>query len=669
MIIIRVINGHTKMSHMSRWTTGSAPRRWRAVAIALRGFAAFAIFSAALTAHGAPVDDREVQTIWRLLDYIGVDYRGAVANGQVVNEPEFAEMTEFSAAVGRRLAALPASSQRTDLQRQAQTLKEAIAAKASPTTVADTAQRLAAALLTAYPVPLAPARVPDLNRGAVLYAAHCASCHGELGDGKGPAAARLDPPPIDFTDLARARLRSTFALYQVIGQGLDGTAMPGFTSLSAAERWDLAFYVGRLAYPVARTREGERAWATDPSVRDRVPDMTALAGMTSATLAQDLGEDRATALTAYLRAHPEAVSASQGSLAVAKAKLADGLLAYESGSRERAADLALAAYLDGFEPLEPVLATRDGALMRRIELSMGELRARIDRGASAMQVREQVAVLDALFTEAEAVLAPDRASDVSNFVGAFTVLLREGLEALLVVVAMLAFLRKAERRDVMPYVHGGWLSALAIGVLTWFVATYLITVSGASREFTEGFGSLFAAVVLLSVGIWMHGKSQADAWQRYIREKMTGALSKRSAWFLFGLTFVVVYREVFETILFYATLWSQGNSGAVLAGAATAALLLGMIGWGLLRFSRRLPIAQFFAYSAALIAVLAVVLAGKGMAALQEAGIVDVRPLLGAPRIAFLGIFPTLEAVLAQVAMLAAVIVGFLYNRRQVRAA
>jgi len=638
--------------------------------VVVRGFAAFAIAAAALTAHGAPVDDREVQTIWRLLDYIGVDYRGAVANGQVISEPEFAEMTEFSAAVGRRLAALPASSQRTDLERQAQTLQAAIAAKASPTHVSEAAQRLAAALLAAYPVPLAPTQVPNPDRGAALYAANCASCHGALGDGKGPAAARLDPPPIDFTNLARARLRSTFALSQVIGQGLAAPAMPGFKSLSATERWDLAFYVGRFAYPAARIGEGERTWATDPSIRNRVPDMAALAGMASATLATDLGEDRATAVTAYLRAHPEAVSvASQGSLAVAKAKLAESLIAYQAGSSKRAADLALAAYLDGFEPLEPVLATRDGALMRRIELSMGELRARIDRGASAMQVREQVAVLDALFTEAEAVLAPDRASDVSNFVGAFTVLLREGLEALLVVVAMLAFLRKAERRDVMPYVHGGWLSALATGVLTWFVATYLITVSGASREFTEGFGSLFAAVVLLSVGIWMHGKSQADAWQRYIREKMTGALSKRSAWFLFGLTFVVVYREVFETILFYATLWSQGNSGAVLAGAATAALLLGMIGWGLLRFSRRLPIAKFFAYSAALIAVLAVVLAGKGMAALQEAGIVDVRPLLGAPRVAFLGIFPTLQVVLAQVAMLAAVIVGFLYNRRQVRAA
>src|SRR3546814_2215283 len=95
------------------------------------------------------------------------------------------------------------------------------------------------------------------------------------------------------------------------------------------------------------------------------------------------------------------------------------------------------------------------------------------------------------------------------------------------------------------------------GVATWAAATYLIGISGASRELTEGFGSIFAAAVLLPVGIWMHGKSRADQWQRYIRDKLDKALSARSAWFLFLLAFVVVYREVFETILFYAALWTQ----------------------------------------------------------------------------------------------------------------
>ena len=92
-------------------------------------------------------------------------------------------------------------------------------------------------------------------------------------------------------------------------------------------------------------------------------------------------------------------------------------------------------------------------------------------------------------------------------------------------------------------------------------------------------------MVLLSVGIWMHGKAQAGQWQRYIREKMSTALSGRSAWLLFGLAFIVVYREVFETILFYAALWSQGNGMAMLAGAGSAILALVLIAWLMLRYS------------------------------------------------------------------------------------
>ena len=296
---------------------------------------------------------------------------------------------------------------------------------------------------------------------------------------------------------------------------------------------------------------------------------------------------------------------------------------------------------------------------------MGEYRAAIEQGGSVEDLANRVLVLNGLFDDAEAALAPSASSNASTFVGAFTILLREGLEALLIIVAMIAFLRKAERTEVLPYVHGGWAGALAAGLLTWFVATYAIGISGASRELTEGFGSLFAAVVLLSVGIWMHGKAQADQWQRYIRDKMAHALSGRSAWVLCGLAFVVVYREVFETILFYAALWAQGNGGALLAGAGAAVLLLGVIAWAMLRYSRQLPIAQFFSYSSWLMAGLTVVLAGKGVAALQEAGIIDIAPLAAAPRLSMLGIFPTWQSILTQFAMAAAIFVGFSFNRRR----
>jgi high-affinity iron transporter len=634
--------------------------------VTLRGLLAglMLLFSVAL-APPAQAETAQVQTIWRLLDYMAVDYGGAVANGRVVNEAEYAEMVEFAALVRTRLDQMPASRARAGLIRDAAALENAIKAKASPATIDTSARRLAAALLSAYPVPLAPSAPPDVMRGAALYAQNCASCHGIRGNGRGPAAAGLEPAPIDFTDENRARRRSLFALYQVIDQGLDGTAMSSFAHLTPDDRWALAFYTGRFAFAGNLPATGKGLWASDIAARREVPNLTVLAGTTPAALSEKLGVDRARAITAYLRANPSAVSADVGgSLAFAKAKLAEAHAAYAAGDTESATDLALSAYLDGFEPVEPVLAARDAALMGRIEGAMGQLRASISRRDSTEIMRRQVAKVDGLFTEAEAVLAPDRASDASSFIGAFTILLREGLEALLVVIAMIAFLRKAERTDVMPYVHGGWIAALGVGVLTWVAATYVIGVSGASRELTEGFGSLFAAAVLLSVGIWMHGKSQADAWQRYIRDKMSHALSKRSAWFLFGLTFVVVYREVFETILFYATLWSQGNGGAVLAGAAAASILLAAIAWVMLRYSRKLPIATFFAYSSALIAMLAVVLAGKGVAALQEAGFIDVSPLRGVPRIAILGIFPTAQAIAGQLIALGIVAIGFWYNSR-----
>ena len=615
---------------------------------------------------GRPALANDAATVWRLLDYVAVDYGGAVDNGRVINAAEYAEMVEFTATIRTRIGALPVTASKTSLSAQAEGLQRAVAEKAAPAVVAARARGLADALLTAYPMAQAPLRVPDTQRAAVLYAQNCASCHGGNGDGHGPAAANLDPPPIAFTDVARARQRSLFGLYQVISQGLDGTAMASFASLPVEDRWALAFYVGSVAF--SNAGEGERLWRSDSALRQRFPNLAALTSITPAALASDIGQAKADTVTAYLRRHSSVIAQNSGSLALSRRRLSQALDAYRAGNRSRAEELALSAYLDGFEPLEPILASRNGDLMARIERAMGELRAAINRDQPTAAVAERVAALDRLFDEAEAVLSPDASSDASTFVGAFTILLREGLEAILIIIAMIAFLRKANRADALPYVHGGWATALIAGALTWVAATYLIGISGASRELTEGFGSLIAAIVLLTVGIWMHGKSQADEWQRYIREKLGSALSRGSAWFLFGLSFLVVYREVFETILFYAALWTQGNGAIILAGIAAGSTTLAVIAWILLRYSRRLPIGKFFAYSSVLVAVLTVVLTGKGVAALQEAGLINVTSLDQYPRIPVLGMFPTTEVAVAQLAALAAIVVGFGLNARRAAA-
>jgi high-affinity iron transporter len=630
---------------------------WVGALIAM--FVAIMLVSPASAQTTAPV-----QTAWRLLDYVAVDYPEAVKGGQIVSPTEYAEMTEFSASARERITSLASSSAKADLARRATALERLIAAKAPAEAVGTAARSLAADLIAAYPVPLAPAVAPNYPRGQALFNQNCASCHATTGDGKGPKSVGLDPPPIAFIDKARARERSTFAFYQVLEQGIDGTSMESFADRPLQDRWDLALYAGTFAFPASKVAEGERIWKSDAALRNRI-NMEKLVGMTPAALAANIGEERADAVIAYLRRNPSVVVPQvSGTLTVARARLNEAVTAYAKGDRKGATNLALSAYLDGFEPVEPVLSARDNALMVRIEGAMGALRAAIANGTSPTTVRDQTRALDTLFGEAETVLAPEQASGASSFFGAFTILLREGLEALLIVVAMLAFLRKADRSDVMPYVHGGWVAALVAGAATWAVATYAVEISGASRELTEGFGSVFAALVLLWVGIWMHGKSNADAWQRYIREKLTTELNARSAWFLFVLSFVVVYREVFETILFYAAIWTQGNGGAVLAGAGSAIAILAVIAGVMMRYSRMLPIGKFFAYSSALMALLAVVLIGKGVSALQEAGYLPVNPLDGFPRIEILGLYPTTEGVAAQAVMIALLAFGFGLNRR-----
>src|SRR3569833_863600 len=209
----------------------------------------FAILLALMVAGPALAHNDEVQTTWRLLDYLAVDYSGAVSNGKVVSASEYAEMREFSASVHDKLAALPNKPGKAALMSSSDRLRTAIDRKASSQEVANIAHGLAADLLRSYPVAMAPSSVPDIGRGARLYASTCAACHGATGHADSDAARALNPPPIAFADRTRADQRSPFALYQVIGHGIEGTAMASFSSLPAQDRWDLAYYASRFAYP------------------------------------------------------------------------------------------------------------------------------------------------------------------------------------------------------------------------------------------------------------------------------------------------------------------------------------------------------------------------------------------------------------------------------------
>ena len=606
--------------------------------------------------------DRARQT-WQLLDYLAVDYGGAVQNGKIARASEYAEMKEFAATAEQQLTALPPSQDLKHLQDQASELNLLIANKAEAKLVADQAHRLASELLKAYPFPVSPTKVPDLSRGAQLFQAQCASCHGAEGHGDGPLAASLNPRPTALSDRERARERSLFALYQVVTQGVHGTAMPSFeTSLSEDDRWALAFFAGSLSYSDTDRSQGASLWNSDRRIREAITGIDAVAQLSEAALATKVDAKVAADVTAHVRLHPQETLPSQSSTAAAKARIAESLAVFEQGDRAAASKLALSAYLDGFEPLEPALRTRDRGLLERIESAMANYRSVIASGSST-EVRSAEKLLQTLLDQAETTLAPSTSDAFTTYIGALTILLREGLEALLVVVAMIAFLHKAQRPEALRYVHWGWSSALAAGVLTWVAAAYVVGISGASRELTEGFSSLFAAAVLLGVGIWMHQKSVAGRWQVYLKQKMSAALDKRAAWFLFSLAFIAVYREVFETVLFYIALWTEGNGIPLVAGLVSGFVVIGITAMLLLRTSARLPIGKFFAVSSLLVAILAVVLVGKGVAGLQEAGLVAIEPI-SLPRIDVLGIFPSLQTILAQAAVLLIATIGFVVNIR-----
>jgi high-affinity iron transporter len=605
-----------------------------------------------------------------LLDYLGADYGGAVRDGKIASADEYKEMQEFSAQIVERVQGLPANPARDAIAVDSQKLASMVADKAAAQTVAAAAVRLRWALIAAYRIPVAPATAPTLSEAPALYALHCASCHGTEGRGDGPAAKALDPAPANFHDAARMTSRSVYGLYSSISLGVQGTAMPAFAQLPDKDRWALAFHVANIGVPAERATRGEALWQkalSGTASPSPFPDMSGLVNTSAEELRQRSGED-AVLLQDYLRAHPGLIeSAKPAPLSLSRSLLAKMLAAYGGGDKAAAGQLAVSAYLDGFEPVESGLDAVDHDLRLQVEHEMLALRAMVNASARVEEVAAQTGRIDALLARADEKLSAGDLSPGGAFISSFIILAREGLEAILILAAIIAFVSRTGRRDAMRWVHAGWIAALALGIVTWAVASYLLDFSGANREMTSGVTALIAAGMLLYVGWWLHGRTQAQEWSRFLRDQVSAALEQKTLWAVASVSFLAVYRELFEVILFYEALWIQAGAGgqhAVLGGVAAAALLLAVVGWGIFKYSLRLPLKPFFAAMTVLMVLLAVVFAGQGIAALQEAGVMGIRPV-SFVAVPLLGVHPTMETLGAQLAVLVAVAVGYLAGRRK----
>ncbi len=627
----------------------------------------FVLMIASASVLAQPVVDNEthkrVQSIVSALDYISIDYPAAVEDGLIINSAEYAEQLDFLTTVQELLQTLP-GIQNSAFREQARVLEDRLKARAPGIEISQLSRSLSTELLATYQLEVTPRTTPDPASAAPLFAEKCAACHGDSGYGDGPAASNLNPPPTNFHDVERARQRSLYSLYTTISQGIAGTGMASFQSLSDDDRWALAFYLAGLRDEPSVIEQGGRLW--QQGVLGKQLSMAEFTSRTPAEMTQQ--DESAAAVLAFLRHQPQALKTGRvHAIEYAQQGLQASLAAYRNGDTESAMQLALDAYLEGYELTEGTLRALDGQLAMGIERDMQVLRGQIrDRVPYTVQ-QEATSSLQSQLERAAKLLSDKGSSAIAVFVSALLILLREGLEAILVIAAMGLYLRRTEQTQSLRYLHFGWLGALVAGAFTWFAIKTVIVISGAQREVLEGAGALLASFVLLYVGIWMHRHGNAVRWQSFLNKRLGSSLSTGALWGVAGLSFIAVYREILETVLFYETLLLQsGLLLPLIAGAAVAVAALLGLGWLVFRIGTRLPLRQFFQFNGMLMFVLAIVFAGKGVSALQEAGLVNVT-FIGLPRVDWLGLYPTMQSAGAQFAIVFTGAVWLIFGRFQDR--
>jgi len=617
-------------------------------------------FAACSVVH-ADTKEESPRVLVHLLDYLAKDYGGAVASGKVINQSEYDEQVEFGNTVAEMGSRLELLKGEKNLQQDLTALKSLIDAKASPTEVARVARAAQAKVIAISGLERVPSAWPSLTRARQIYGQNCAACHGANGDGNGPAGKTLDPKPTSFTKDERVNELSPFGAFNTIRLGVSGTAMPSFSGLSDAEVWDLAFYVFALRH--AESQGGEL-----PPITFDSDLLQKTATLSDPQLAKNLGGSQAEQALKLAAVRLHSNDESQASpLALARANLKNADDAYSKGDRDKAKVLAIKAYLDGVEPVEGKIKANDPAMLIKIESVMGNVRSSIESSSSKTQVSSTIESALSTIAEVEELFQNTTSSPLVTLIMTSGILLREGFEAVLILVALLGVIRALKVRRAAAYVHAGWIAALCCGVIAWLFSGWVLRISGAQRELLEGVTSLIAVVMLFYMGFWLHSKTEIGRWKAFIDGKVRQAAEQKN---LLGLTFIAfisVFREVFETVLFLRAVWLEsGNQAktAMLAGVTGSLVAVFIMAWLLVRFSAKLPIRKLFSVSSILLIGLALILTGKGFHSLQETGALSVTALPFSLRWDFVGVYGTVETLFSQLVVLAIAIGLWLYTRR-----
>ncbi len=467
--------------------------------------------------------------------------------------------------------------------------------------------------------------------------------------------------PADLTDFRFLADATPLDFYRRITLGVAGTSMPAYeNSLSVEQRWAVAVYATTLRYPVATgdVPAGMREFATTARMSDAVLAAALLPDVDPASPAV---RARVAAVRAFGTADGDGVDVGRVFGAVRR-QLDTVLSLVAAGQRERAGASAFDAYMT-FEQVERQLRARNPALAGALEAGFAALRSRAGGGATQAELARVHTRLLADLENAERAVS-DRPSAFNLFMQSLILLLREGLEAILIVGAVLAFLTKMGAGNRRRDIHIGVGAALGASVLTALALESVFQISRSSQEVIEGAVMLLAMGMLFYVSYWLLSKMEVAKWNRFVRGKVQDAVSSGSALALASVSFLAVYREGFETVLFYKALLlaGAGSVAPVVAGILVGGAVLALLYYAIHRWGVRIPLKPFFGVTSAFLYYMAFVFAGKGIAELQEGGILGTTVLPWAPRFPALGIYPTLESLGLQGLLLLLLLAGLVWT-------
>jgi len=359
--------------------------------------------------------------------------------------------------------------------------------------------------------------------------------------------------------------------------------------------------------------------------------------------------------------------------AIAKTLVDRSLAAAKAGDYERAYALARTAYLDHYEYVEIPLRLRDPNLVLDTEFKFADLRNDLEQRRPLDEIRADV-------RDARAgILATDRAiaekgvaAPAIAFGFSFSILFREGVEAVLLIAILLGSLAAGKASDYRRPLTLGVLAALGTTVVTWLLAALVIDIAPVNRELMEAITALLAVAVLVLVSFWLVARIDQRRRMEFMRARVATAIAAGSATAFATLGFTAVYREGFETVLFYQALllFADGLELWITLGAAAAVLALGAVAYAILRLGRTLPLKPMLLTGASILLLLSVAFAGNAVRSLQGADVVGATPVHAGwarPPVfvgELTGIHPTRESLLAQAVLLGIFVVGGLGSRR-----